>query len=270
MEPLRHYLGVPAPRPRVAFFELTSCEGCQLQLLNNEENLLDFLDLVEIVAFREIMSGQSTLYDIAFVEGSVSCEEEIAHLQEIRRRAPMLVAFGSCACFGGINQLRNRFADKNWSQRRVYGDRRIPVTPLPEVLPVEAVVTVDEYIYGCPVRKEEVERIVCDLVIGKRINHPKYPVCMECSAHGYICLYEQREICLGPVTRAGCNAWCPAGGIGCQGCRGPAEVANVEQLEQIIMERHLSAVQFLDRLECFGGFRHWADRLRQNASHQVV
>lgn len=266
MERLRNYLGVPAPRPRVAFFECTSCEGCQLQLLNNEETLLDFLDLIEIVEFREIMSGESTSYDIAFVEGSVSCEEEIAHLQAIRRQTEVLVAFGSCACFGGVNQLRNRFADRNWSRERVYGEQRIPVTPLPEVLPVEAIVPVDVHIYGCPVRKEEVERIVCDLVVGKKVNHPKYPVCLECTGHGYICLYDLGEICLGPVTRAGCDAWCPAGRAGCQGCRGPAEVVNFEQLEQIIAKRNLSPERFLDCLECFGGFHGWADRLRQRCS----
>lgn len=263
MMPARRYLGVAIPRPRVAFFELTSCEGCQLQLLNSEDQLLDFIDLIDVVAFREIMSTASGEYDIAFVEGSVSCAEEVVRLQDIRQNATTLVAFGSCACFGGVNQLRNRYAGAEWPCKQVYGQQRIPVTPLPEVLPLQEVVPVDLQIFGCPVRTEEVHRIVCDLVIGKKITPPKYPVCMECTAHGYICLYDLGEICLGPVTRAGCDAWCPASRVGCQGCRGPAEVVNLEQLETIILDRNLDLETFLDSLECFGGFQEWTGMLRQ-------
>lgn len=257
------YLGVPVCRPRVGFFELTSCEGCQLQLLNDEDKLLDFLDLIEIVTFREAMSEPSGNYQIAFVEGSVTTREEIERLREIRKRATTLVAFGSCSCFGGVNQLRNRFADQDWPYRQVYGTSTIPVSPLPEVLPLSKVVTVDLEIYGCPVNKNEVERIVTDLVVGKPVIHPKYPVCMECSARGYICLFDLGEVCLGPVTRGGCDAWCPASRLGCHGCRGPAEVANLNQLYRIIVEKGISMETFLDRLECFGGFREFSERLRQ-------
>ncbi|WP_419176696.1 NADH:ubiquinone oxidoreductase [Desulfosediminicola sp.] len=257
------YLGRNLPRPRVAFFEFTSCEGCQLQLLNDEHNLLDFLNLLEIVTFREAMTSASDQYDIAFVEGSISCSEEVAQLQEIRTRAATLVALGSCACFGGINQLRNRFSDSDWPSRLVYGDSTIPMTPLPKVLPLHALVEVDLQIFGCPIHKGEVERIVTNLVVGKKISHPNYPVCMECTAAGHICLFEHGEACLGPVTRAGCNAWCPAERSGCQGCRGPAEVANLEELEQIFQQRGIPLEVMLDYLECHGGFPEWSARLRQ-------
>jgi coenzyme F420-reducing hydrogenase gamma subunit len=260
----RTYMGVPVTIPRVGFFEFTSCEGCQLQLVNNEGTLLGFLDLLEIVNFREIMSGGSGRYDIAFVEGSISCQEEVERLQEIRSRAGTLVAFGSCSCFGGVNQQRNRFSVSDWPLRQVYGKAAIPVTPLAKVLPLHEVVEVDVFIYGCPVRKEEVERIVCDLVLGKRVLHPQYPVCMECTANGNICLYEYQEICLGPITRAGCDAWCPGNGAGCQGCRGPAVAVEPGQLQQIVDERGLSPERFLDMLECFGGFEQWSKELRHN------
>lgn len=259
----RTYLGVPVSPPRVGFFELTSCEGCQLQLLNNEDNLLDFLDLLEIVEFREVMSEPLGEYQIAFVEGSVSTREEVERLQEIRKRATTLVAFGSCSCFGGVNQLRNRFAVRDWPYRQVYGANVIPVSPLPEVLPLSAVVQVDVEIYGCPVSKNEVEKIVTDIMVGKPVRHPKYPVCMECTARGYVCLFDLDEVCLGPVTRGGCHAWCPASRTGCHGCRGPAEVANLEKLHEIIVEKGLPVEEFLDRLECFGGFREQAGRLRK-------
>ena len=110
MNEKRTFLGVDVPKPRVAFFELSSCEGCQLQLLNNEATLLDFLSMVEIVTFREGMTEKSDDYDIAFVEGSVTRKDEEQRLLTIRKNAGLVVALGSCACFGGVNQLKNRLS----------------------------------------------------------------------------------------------------------------------------------------------------------------
>ena len=260
MAPERSYLGVPVPRPRVAFFEFTSCEGCQLQLLNNEATLLDFLALLDIVSFREAMTGSADAYDIAFVEGSVSRDDEIERLRDIRQRAKVLVAFGSCACFGGVNQLKNRFNDLDWVNRTVYGDHPQATR---EVSPLRDFVPVDLEIFGCPVSKEDVERIVTDLVLGKTVRHPEYPVCMECKANENICLFDLGEPCLGPVTRAGCNAWCPNSRMGCWGCRGPAVDANVGQLTEIMRRHGFSDQTILDRLECFGGFNEEAEALRR-------
>ncbi|MCK5436774.1 MAG: NADH:ubiquinone oxidoreductase, partial [Desulfobulbaceae bacterium] len=176
----RLYLGVPVERPKAAFFDFTSCEGCQLQMLNNEATLLDFLSLLDIVNFREAMSERSDDYEIAFVEGSISRADEVERLKKIRAQAKILVAVGSCACFGGVNQLKNRFGDLDWVKREVYGSNPVDST---EVRPVSAFVTVDLKIYGCPVKKEEVEVIVTNLVLGKSIVHPSYPVCMECKAN---------------------------------------------------------------------------------------
>ena len=248
----RHYLGVPVARPKVAFFELSSCEGCQLQILNDEDTLLDFLSLVEIVNFREAMSERFDDYEIAFVEGSITRKDEIERLKKIRRQAATLVAFGSCACFGGVNQLKNRFADAEWVRRQVYGD--FPVASEDEVRPLSAFVDVDLQVFGCPVSKREVERIVVDLVVGKVVRHPKYPVCLECKQNGSICLYDLGEACLGPVTRAGCDAWCTSNRCGCWGCRGPADGANVGELIRIMKRRGFKAETIIDRLETFGGF----------------
>jgi len=260
------YLGIPLVRPRVAFFELSSCEGCQLQIVNNEATLLDFLNLVEIVAFREAMTERSDDYDIAFVEGSVTRADEEERLKAIRQRAKILVALGSCACFGGVNQLRNRFSDQGWVMRQVYGEH--PVDTAPAVRPLAAVVPVDLSIYGCPIRKEEVERIVTELVVGKIPRHPRYPVCMECKAEENLCLFDLGEPCLGPVTRAGCQAWCPANRMGCWGCRGPADNANLAQFEAIMLRHGFSRTALLDRLECFGGFSAQAARLRTEITGQ--
>lgn len=260
-KPVRSYLGVPLYRPRVAFFELSSCEGCQLQIVNNEATLLDFLSLVEVVNFREAMTGSADDYDIAFVEGSITRDDEAVRLKEIRQKAKVLVAFGSCACFGGVNQLKNRF-DLGWVKKVVYGEASIETG---KVRHLEDVVSVDLKIYGCPVSKEEVEKIIMNVAVGKAVVLPKYPVCMECKANENICLFDLGEPCLGPVTRAGCNSWCPNGRAGCWGCRGPAEDANVAQLEKIMEKRGFSHEVVLDRLECFGGFRAFADELRMKA-----
>src|SRR3990172_7155303 len=182
----RTYLGVPVYRPKVAFFELSSCEGCQLQLLNNETTLLDFLSLVEVVNFREGMTERSDDYEIAFVEGSVTRGDEVVRLKSIREKANTLVAFGSCACFGGVNQLKNRF-QLDWVRKEVYGNSAIETEP---VRPLEELVRVDMKIFGCPVRKQEVEKIVINMVLGKSVIIPKYPVCMECKANGNVCLFD--------------------------------------------------------------------------------
>jgi coenzyme F420-reducing hydrogenase gamma subunit len=263
----RTYLGVPVGRPNVAFFELTSCEGCQLQVLNNEATLLDFLSLVNVVNFREAMTEKADAFDIAFVEGSVTRADEIERLNLIRKNAKALVAFGSCACFGGVNQLRNRFHDPSWVKNQVYGNGEIDTNATAR--PIEAFVSVDLRIYGCPVRKEEVERIVTNIVIGKAVVHPKYPVCMECKANENICLFDLGEPCLGPVTRGGCDSWCPNNRAGCWGCRGPCDDANVEQMKEIMKKNGFSEETLLDRLECFGGFENHAEMLRKRPNQKT-
>jgi sulfhydrogenase subunit delta len=257
----RSYLGVPIARPNVAFFELSSCEGCQLQILNNEASLLDFLSLVTVVNFREAMTEKSDKYDIAFVEGSVTRADEVDLLKTIRENTNVLAAFGSCACFGGVNQLKNRFNDPAWVKKRVYGSH--PIETNDTAKPLDAFVAVDLAIFGCPVRKEEVEKIVLNIALGKAVVHPKFPVCMECKANENICLFDVGEPCLGPITRGGCDSWCPNSRFGCWGCRGPAEDANIEQMKEIMRKYGFSEETMLDRLECFGGFAQHADALRQ-------
>lgn len=257
----RTYLGLPIPRPKVAFFELSSCEGCQLQIVNNEATLLDFLALVDVRAFREAMTERHDDYEIAFVEGSVTRADEADRLKAVRARAKVLVAFGTCACFGGVNQLRNRFHDAGWVKREVYG--AYPIETNDQARPLEDFVAIDLKIVGCPVKKEEVERIVTNLVIGKTITLPQYPVCLECKANENTCLFDLGEPCLGPITRGGCDAWCPNSRFGCWGCRGPAVDANVEQMQKIMEQHGFSTEAVLDRLECFGGFAEHASGLRK-------
>lgn len=256
---VKSYLGLPVVKPRVAFFELSSCEGCQLQILNNEATLFDFLALVQVVNFREAMTERSDEYEIALVEGSVTRQDEVERLRKIRDRARLLVALGSCACFGGVNQLKNRLPP-DWVIREVYGHAPVETG---QAQPLEELVPVDLKIYGCPVKKEEVEKVVTHLVMGQEVHLPRYPVCMECKANENICLFDLGEPCLGPITRAGCDAWCPNNRAGCWGCRGPADAANLEEMKKLMGEKGFSQEILIDRLECFGGFRDYVEKLRK-------
>ena len=230
-------------RPRVAFFELSSCEGCQLQLLNRETSLLRFLGSIDIVHFREGMSVSSNNYSIAFVEGSVNSDEQEKLLSVIRAQAQMVVALGSCACFGGINQLAQACLPASLSGAGTnQGSSR----------PLDWFIKVDEYIYGCPVKKQEVEQVLQGLVKGEASTASSQPVCRECQQHD--CLLDQGQPCLGPVTRGGCDAWCTAGNMACWGCRGPAPLARPQQLQRISQRAGVDAAVLQERLSCFGGF----------------
>lgn len=245
------YLGIEIQKPKIGCFDFTCCEGCQLQLANKEESLVDFLSLLDIVNFREISSERSDGYDIAFVEGAISRKDEIDRLNRIRANAKILVAFGSCACFGGVNRLKNRFPTRE-VVREVYGSNHVETS---KVKRVGDIVRVDLEIPGCPVSKDEVERIVVDLVTGAEIRMPAYPVCLECKQKGNICVMDLGEICLGPVTRAGCGAPCPTGGTGCLGCRGPAPEANFESFFEIMREKDFPEHEVREKFEFFGAFQ---------------
>jgi len=244
------YLKIEPQKPRIAVFDFTCCEGCELQLANKEETLVDFLKAVEVVNFREVSSVRGEDYDIALIEGSVSRADEVERLKKIRSQAKVLVAFGTCACFGGVNKLKNAY-DLDAANKEVYGDK--PKETLP-VRPVKDIVKVDLEIPGCPVNKAEVERIVQHLLMGIPFSFPVFPVCVECKQRFTSCLMEKGQLCLGSIVRAGCNAPCPAGGLGCWGCRGPAQEPNMEEFFALSKERGFTKEEIEERLNFFGAF----------------
>lgn len=248
------YLGIKKSKPKVAFFDFTCCEGCQLQIANHEDSLPDFLNLVEVINFREISSYQGQDYDIAFIEGSISRQDQVERLKNIRSKAKVIVAYGTCAVFGGVNKIANAFTIKKLVEE-VYGDIK-KETDI--VRAVHEVIPVDFSIPGCPVNKSEVERIVLHLVLGAQFSYPKYPVCVECKQKLNHCLLDEGQICLGTMARAGCDAPCPTHGTPCWGCRGPAEVTNWSSLRQILHEKGFTDDAIQDRLNFF------------NALHEVV
>jgi coenzyme F420-reducing hydrogenase gamma subunit len=248
------YLGVELYKPKVAFFDFTGCEGCQLTVFNKENTLVDFLSLVEVVNFREAISDRGENYEIAFIEGAITREDEIARLKKIRLKAKVLVAMGSCACFGGVNQLRNKYENNlAWVKNEVYGEH--PIETNKSVAAAEDIVPVDLRIYGCPPSKAEIEKIVQAIVLKKKYKYPKYPVCMECKANENICLYDIGKMCLGPITRAGCGATCANARRGCFGCRGLADEPTVEQMNAIMQREGFSKEQIFEKMSIFGGFK---------------
>jgi coenzyme F420-reducing hydrogenase gamma subunit len=244
------YLGIEPHKPRIAVFDFTGCEGCELQLSNKEETLVPFLSALEIVAFREVSSAAGENYEIALIDGAITRGDEVQRLQAIRKKARVLVALGSCACFGGVNRLKNAH-DLAAANREVYGDQ--PRETLP-TRSVKELVPVDLELPGCPVSKAELERVVQHLVWGVAYRPPAYPVCLECKQRFTVCQFDLGQLCLGPITRAGCDAPCPAGGLGCWGCRGPADDANIEEFHNIARERGYSDREVAERLSFFGGF----------------
>jgi coenzyme F420-reducing hydrogenase gamma subunit len=245
-----NYLGIPIHKPKVGFFGFTGCEGCQLQIANKEETLGDLLGLIEVMNFRLISSDKHGGYDIAFVEGSITTRDEVERLKKIRAQAKILVAMGACACLGGVNNLRERFPLAD-AVAEVYGTHPIETGP---VRKLSEVVTVDIELPGCPIAKPEFEWLVRHLILGLEPQFPQYSVCVECKQRFNTCVLDLGMICLGPVTRAGCNAICPRNHLGCWGCRGPADEANYESLVQILGERGFSERQIAERAHFFNAF----------------
>lgn len=245
-----NYLGIPLKKPKVGFFGFTGCEGCELQIANKEETLGDLLGAIEVMTFRLISSDKLDGYEIAFVEGSITTEEEVARLKKIRNQTKTLVAIGACACLGGVNNLRSRFPLPD-TIREVYGEQLVSTGPVRKVADV---VQVDMELPGCPISKPDFEWLVRYLILGIKPQFPQYPVCVECKQRLNTCVLDMGMICLGPVTMAGCNAICPRNHLGCWGCRGPSEEANYESLVQILRERGFPEDQIAERVDFFNAF----------------
>jgi len=203
---------------RIAFFDFACCEGCQLQVTYLNEAFLGVLDHCEIVNFREAISERSDDYDIAFIEGSITRKEDEERIKKIRDNVSILIAYGSCATLGGVNGLRKKYTGEE-AKKIVYEGREFPLEA-GEPRAVDQVVKVDAYIHGCPVNNDEVVEALKGLLLGKGYTPPKHAVCVECKLKENVCMYEKGQVCMGPVTRAGCDAWCVSWGNTCYGCRG--------------------------------------------------
>lgn len=217
-------------KPKIAVFKFASCDGCQLSLLDAEDELLGIVGAVEIAYFpeatRKMLKGP---YDIGLVEGSVTTHEDAQRVQEIRRNCKTLVTIGACATAGGIQALRN-WKDVDEFVRVVYATPKF-ITTLKLSTPIAEHVPVDFELRGCPINKSQLIELITATLAGRKPNLPTHSVCIECKRKANVCIVVARGVaCLGPVTQAGCGALCPAYDRGCYGCYGPMESPNASSL----------------------------------------
>lgn len=246
-------------KPKLAVFKFASCDGCQLSLLDCEDELMSVAGAVEIANFleasRAVVKGP---YDLALVEGSITTPHDAARIQQVRRAARHLVAIGACATAGGIQALRN-FASVDEFARAVYATPEY-LSTLEISSPIDQHVRVDFELRGCPISKTQLLEVVGAFLHGRRPNVPAYSVCVECKRRGTPCVMVARGTpCLGPVTQAGCGALCPAYARGCYGCFGPSESPNTASLGGRFAELGLAHD---DLVRAFRTFNAWAAPFR--------
>lgn len=217
-------------KPKLAVWKFASCDGCQLSLLDCEDELLAVAGEVDIAYFleasRAVVKGP---YDLSLVEGSITTPRDAERIHKIRRASKYLVTIGACATAGGIQALRN-FKDVNEFLSIVYATPAY-IETLKTSTPIADHVTVDFELRGCPINKRQLLEVLSAFLHGRRPNTPPHSVCIECKRRGTVCVMVARGTpCLGPVTHAGCEALCPSYHRGCYGCFGPMETPNTASL----------------------------------------
>ncbi len=217
-------------RPTLAVWKFASCDGCQLSLLDCEDELLSVARLLQIAHFPEAARARiEGPYDLSLVEGSVSTPDEVERIRRVRQVSRFLVAIGACATAGGIQALRN-FGDAKGFVTVVY-PHPDTIAALPTSTPIDAHVKVDFELRGCPINKQQLLEVVSAFLAGRTPVVPRHSVCIECKLRGTPCVMVASETpCLGPITQAGCGAVCPAYRRGCYGCYGPMETPNTWSL----------------------------------------
>lgn len=237
----------PPPRPTLAVWKFSSCDGCQLTLLNCEDELLALAEHVDIAYFPEATRAERPgPYDLSLVEGSIATPHDRERIREVRAQSRFLVTIGACATAGGIQALRN-FADVDAFTRIVYAHPEY-ISALATSTGIAEHVPVDFELRGCPIDKRQLLEVVGAFLRGRRPQIEDASVCLECKRAGRVCvLVAHGTPCLGPVTHAGCGALCPGFARGCYGCFGPQEAPNPAALNERLAALGLSA-EARDRL----------------------
>ncbi|MGF1600183.1 MAG: oxidoreductase [Acidimicrobiales bacterium] len=249
-------------RPTLAVWKFASCDGCQLTLLDCEDELLDIAAALDIRMFLEAgPSEELDHYDISFVEGSITTAHDAERIRDIRARSGLLVTLGACATAGGIQALRNS-ADIDEYRSIVYA-RPGWIDTLATSTPIADHVAVDHQLHGCPIAKAELLATVAALLAGRRLPVTSHSVCVECKQVGNPCvLIAHGTACLGPVTHGGCGALCPSFDRGCFGCFGPSESANLDAMRTVV---HRTGTRNDDLLHLLATFNVAAPEFRRAA-----
>lgn len=217
-------------RPKLAVWKFASCDGCQLSLLDCEDELLEVAGRVEIAHFLEATSNiEEGPYDLSLVEGSITTSADVARIRRVRELSTKLITIGACATAGGIQALRNGRDHAEWL-RAVYA-KPAYIDSLATSTPISAHVRVDYELRGCPIDKRQLLEVISAQLHGRKPAVASHATCVECKMAGTVCVMVARgEPCLGPVTHAGCGALCPSYGRGCYGCFGPSDAAHTRPL----------------------------------------
>lgn len=248
-------------KPRLAVWKFASCDGCQLSLLDCEDELLAVAGAVDIAYFPEASSDMRPgPYDVSLVEGSITTAHDAERIHEIRRQSRVVITIGACATAGGIQALRN-FADVEEFTRAVYATPAY-ISTLATSTPIADHIKVDFELRGCPINKYQLIEVISAFLHSRKPRVRAHSVCVECKQRGTVCVTVARgEACLGPVTHAGCNALCPSYARGCFGCYGPKELPNTASLAQ--WARHELGAGEDDIRRLFHGFNAWSEPFRK-------
>ncbi len=241
-------------KPRVGIFDFACCEGCQLQIANMGEAVLNVLGAVDVVVWREVMSEKwGKDLDVAIIEGSITNHHAAERLQEIRRKSKVMIAYGSCATIGGVNGMKNNF-DLEDIGKYVYGDSN-RFFPTEVTKAVHQVVKADYFVHGCPVYIPEFVAVLKAVLQGIPYYVPDYPVCVECKLNENVCMYDRKVTCLGPVTKAGCNSWCINNGNICYGCRGMVSNPNEKGAQDVLAKYKIPLDLILNKMNMYNKCR---------------
>ena len=255
-----------AHKPKLAVWKFASCDGCQLSLLDCEDELLAVASAVEIAHFLEASRARvKGPYDVSLVEGSITTPHDAERIREVRSVSKFLVTIGACATAGGIQALRN-FRDVGEFLSIVYAKPEY-VDTLATSTAIAEHVKVDFELRGCPINKQQLLELLSAFLRGRKPNVPAYSVCLECKRRGTVCVMVARGTpCLGPVTQAGCGAICPSYDRGCYGCSGPQETANTASLSRAWTALGVSE---RDLVRAFRTFNAQAEAfLREGQAHE--
>lgn len=247
-----HRREVSMTKPKVGIFSLTCCEGCQIEILNLEDILLDVVEQIDIVSFRLAQDkNNDESFDLAVIEGSISTQEDLERAKAIRARAKTVIALGSCACTGGVQAMKN-FMKQRSVEHAVYGKRMPDITPV-DPAPLSKHIEVNHEVRGCPIDNREFAEILKQLLFGLTPYQREWPVCVECRLQRNACLLEKGEICLGAISYAGCRAVCPSNGLACIGCRGIMHDANIEAFVSLLKKRKHSLARIRQAFQTIYG-----------------
>lgn len=250
-------------KPKLAVYKFASCDGCQLSLLDCEDELLAVAGEVEIANFPEASRAVAKgPYDLSLVEGSITTPHDAERIKQVRKESRFVVTIGACATAGGIQALRN-FKDVHEFISLVYA-RPEYIQTLATSTAIADHIPVDFELRGCPINKYQLIELISALLRGRKPNIPKHSVCMECKIRGTVCVaVAQGTMCLGPVTQAGCGAICPSFDRGCYGCFGPKETPNTASLSAWLKDKGAKSPGELVR--AFRGFNAWAEAFRKES-----